>query len=109
MTAPPDGLKFIELPLGKSNIGILSSNKTVKHLPLSKKKKKGTLTWLKVIRGHILLLSTAVLKALFRKSYSDVHKPFKGLVHIIMCRKKWLLYIFGTKSYIVVAIIDNNS
>ena len=45
-----DGLKLIELPNENWNIGKISSKKAAYHLPISKRK-KGKLTWLKVIGG----------------------------------------------------------
>ena len=36
----PNGLKLIKLPAEKSNIGKISSNNTIHHLPLSKTKKR---------------------------------------------------------------------
>ena len=42
--------KLIELPLEKSNIGKICTQKIIYPLPLSERK-KDTLTWLKVIGG----------------------------------------------------------
>ena len=46
----PGDLKLIKLPVEKSDTGKISSNKTFHYLPLSKRK-KDTLTLLKVIGG----------------------------------------------------------
>lgn len=42
ITAHPDGLKLIELPVEKTDIGKISPNKTVHHLALSKREKGDT-------------------------------------------------------------------